>query len=106
MAVLNLGHMNGAGMAQLQALRAAIRKFEASGKKVIAYAPSYDQRAYYLAAQADKVYMGPMGSVLLQGFGQYPLYYKNALDKLHIKVHVFRRGQYKSRSEERRVGKE
>lgn len=96
MAVLNLGHLEHAGMAQLQALREAIRDFEASGKKVIAYAPSYDQRAYYLAAQADAAYMGPMGSVLLKGFGIYPNYFKDALDKLHIKVHVFRRGRYKS----------
>lgn len=96
MAVLRLGGMEDAGMAQLQALRKAIKDFEASGKQVIAYAPSYDQKTYYLAAQADKVYMQPMGEVLIQGFGLYNHYFKDALDKLHVKVHIFRQGRYKS----------
>ncbi len=96
MAVLDLSHMDHAGMAQLQTLRGAIKDFEASGKQVIAYAPSYDQKSYYLAAQADKVYMGPMGMVLMQGFSYYSPYLKDALDKLHVQVHVFRQGRYKS----------
>ena len=37
-----------------------------------------------------------MGAVLLEGYGAYPMYYKNALEKLKINTHVFRVGTYKS----------
>lgn len=96
MAVLRLDGLSEAGMAQLQELGNAIRDFRASGKKVIAYAQSYTQPQYYLAALANKVYLDPMGAVLLQGFGVYQHYFKDALDDLGVKVHVFRVGKYKS----------
>ena len=100
MAVLKLSHMQGGafgGMAQLQELARAVRAFKASGKKIWAYSSDgYTQPQYYLAAQADKVYMGPMGMVLIQGFGFYQPYFKDALDKLGVDVHVFRVGKYKA----------
>lgn len=94
---LKLDELDEAGMAQLQELGAALQKFRKdSGKKVIAYAPSYSQPAYYLAAQADEVYLDPMGFVLLSGFGHYGMYFKDALDKLSVDMHIFRVGEYKS----------
>ncbi|MDN5871022.1 MAG: signal peptide peptidase SppA [Nitrococcus sp.] len=96
MVVLRLDDLAQAGMAQLQELGSAISAFRASGKQVIAYAQSYTQQQYYLAALANKVYLDPMGAVLLQGFGVYQHYFEDALDKLGVKVHVFRVGQYKS----------
>ncbi len=94
--LLKLDEMGSAGMAQLQTLAQAIREFKKSGKPVIAYAGSYSQPAYYLAAQANKVEMDPMGQVELDGFGVYNHYFKDALDKLGVNVHVFRVGKYKS----------
>lgn len=96
MAVLRLGDLTQVGMAQLQELGSAIRAFKASGKKVIAYARSYTQPQYYLAALADKVYLDPMGAVVLRGFGIYRHYFEDALDQVGIKVHVFRVGEYKA----------
>lgn len=94
---LKLDELEDAGMGQLQELAAALQKFRKdSGKKVIAYAPSYSQPSYYLAAQADEVYLDPMGFVLMTGFGQYGMYFKEALDKLGVDMHVFRAGEYKS----------
>jgi protease-4 len=94
---LKLDELESAGMAQLQELGEAIRAFrKASGKKVIAYARDYGQEQYYLAAQADEVYMDPQGMVLMPGFGMYNLYFREALDKLGVDVHVFRVGEYKS----------
>jgi protease-4 len=40
-----------------------------------------------------------MGSVLITGIGAYGNYFRNALDRLDIKVHVFRAGDYKSAAE-------
>ncbi len=40
--------------------------------------------------------MHTMGQVLLTGFGSYQSYYKELLDRLKVKVHVFRVGSYKA----------
>ncbi|HXG27239.1 MAG TPA: signal peptide peptidase SppA [Nevskiales bacterium] len=94
---LKLDELEDAGMAQLQELGAALQQFrKRSGKKLVAYAPAYSQPAYYLAAQADEVYLDPMGFVLMAGFGHYGMYFKEALDKLGVDMHVFRVGEYKS----------
>src|SRR3546814_6273062 len=77
-------------------LVAAMNDFRASGKKIIAWSPSYEQSTYYAAAQADEVVMDPMGSVSLEGFSAYNNYFKDGLDKLGVDVHVFRVGEYKS----------
>ena len=40
---------------------------------------------YYLAAQANEVFLDPEGGILLEGLGRYRLYYRQALqDKLVI----------------------
>ena len=96
LAVLKLDGMTDSGMAQIEELGAAVRRFRKSGKKVVAYAPSYDQNAYYVAAQGDEVVLDPMGMVNIEGFSAYNNYFKDALDKLGVQVNVFRVGQYKS----------
>jgi protease IV len=99
--VLDLDDFEGAdGLPPLQELARAIQDFRASGKKVIAFGTSFQRDQYYLAAQADEVYLDPMGFVLIDGYGHYPLYVKDALDKLAVDLNVFRVGQYKSAVEE------
>jgi protease-4 len=93
---LDLNNFSTSQLTKLQSVARAIHDFRKSGKKVMAYADNYDQDAYYLAAQADEVYMHPMGVLLLQGYGAYPMFYKDLLDKLAINVNVFRVGQFKS----------
>ena len=61
-----------------------------------AYGDDFGQAQYYLAAQADEVYLHPQGMVLIEGFGGARNYYKEGLDKFGIDVHVFRVGEYKS----------
>ncbi|HEX8758363.1 MAG TPA: signal peptide peptidase SppA, partial [Steroidobacteraceae bacterium] len=94
--VLDLDEMEGAGQPMLEELASAIGKFRASGKPVIAYGTTYDQDQYYLAAQADKVYLDPTGYVMIEGYSRYPLYFKGLLQKLGVDVNVFRVGTFKS----------
>lgn len=94
--VLDLNHLQQAGLSKLQEVGQALERFRASGKPVIAYADTYDQSRYYLASFADEVYLNPMGGVLITGFGYYGTYLQEALDKLHINFHIFRAGTYKS----------
>lgn len=86
-----------AGQAQLEELAAAVTRFrKTSGKPVYAYAPDMGQQSYFLAAAADEVFIDPLGMVFLQGYENYPLYFKEALDKLGVTVNVFRVGEFKS----------
>lgn len=87
------------GMSKLSELRAAILDFKASGKQVLARGERFTQAQYYLASVADEVHLSPDGFVLLLGLARYNAYFKDALDTLGVKVHVFRVGEYKSFSE-------
>ncbi len=94
--VLDLDGLTGAGVAMLEEVADVLREFRATGKQVIAFGQSFDQQQYYLAAQADQVYLDPHGMVLIEGFAYYGQYYKEALDKLGVTVNVFKAGKYKS----------
>jgi len=94
--VLDLDKMQGAGQPMLEEFSSAIGEFHASGKPVIAYGTTFDQDQYYLAAQADKVYLDPTGYVMIEGYSRYPLYFKGLLQKLGVDVNVFRVGTFKS----------
>ncbi len=94
--VLDLDDMQGAGLPELEELASAIGTFRASGKPVIAYGTAYDQDQYYLAAQADKIYLDPAGYVMIEGYSRYPLYFKGLLQKVGVNVNVVRVGTYKS----------
>src|SRR5262249_8864021 len=97
--VLVLDDFAGAGLPTLREVAAALGRFRAAGKQVVAWGSGYDQRQYYLAAQADEVWMHPMGSVEIKGMGGYRDYYKHPLDKLGADVHVIRAGRYKNAGE-------
>lgn len=94
--VLDLSMLGRASLDKMQLIGTAIEGFKASGKKVLAYGGYYGQNQYYLASYADEINLSPMGAVILEGYGSYPMYYKNALEKLKINTHVFRVGTYKS----------
>ncbi len=93
---LDLGGLDGAGVAKLQEVGAAIDAFRKSGKPVLAYGDYYDQPQYYLAAHADEIYLDPHGIAYVDGFANYGMFVKDALDKLSVDWNVFRVGQYKS----------
>lgn len=97
--VLATDFLETAGIAKLEEISAALLRFKATQKPIIAVADNFTQSQYFLAAHADKIFLNPMGSVLITGIGAYSNYFRNALDKLDIKVHVFRAGDYKSAAE-------
>lgn len=94
--VLDLSSMSGGGIAKMEELAQAIQRFRAAGKKVYAFGENYDQAQYYLAAQADEIYLDPHGLVLIEGFGYYRTFLKGVIDKLAVDVNVFRAGKFKS----------
>jgi protease IV len=97
--VLVPDEIEGAGMATLREIGAALERFKQGGKEVIAVSNGMTQAQYYLAAHANRILLHPDGDVLLEGLGRYRTYYKDALDKLGVDVHLFRVGEFKSAAE-------
>ncbi len=93
--VIRLDFLASAGISKIEEIGQAINYFKQSGKKVVAFADSMNQQQYLLASFADEIYINDMGSIYLTGFGVYRNYYKSAADKLALKFHVFRVGEYK-----------
>ncbi|MFL6672928.1 MAG: signal peptide peptidase SppA [Massilia sp.] len=97
--VLLLDDMDNAGLAMLHEAGAAIDRVKAAGKPVVAWSGNYDQKRYLLASHASEVYLHPMGMVIIEGFGRYRNYYRDALDKLGVTVNLMKVGTYKSFAE-------
>ncbi len=94
--VLQPEGLTGAGLSKLQELGSEISSFRETGKKVIAIGDQFTRDQYYLAAQADEIFMHPMGAVSLGGYSRYLPYFKSALDKLLVDFNVWVVGDYKS----------
>lgn len=94
--VLDLSDMGSGSLDKLKTVGTALDAFKKAGKKVLATGSFYSQNQYYLATYADSINLTPMGSVILEGYGSFPMYYKSALEKLKVTTHVFKVGTYKS----------
>jgi len=97
--LISTDDMDSTGQVKLEELSAAINDFRRSGKKVVAQGSYFLQSQYYLAAQADEVYLDPFGFLLLDGYERYRMFFKDALDKLGVDMHLFRAGKFKSAAE-------
>lgn len=84
-----------AGSATLEALRHALKDFKGSGKFIVAYADNYTQGAYYLCSVADYVYLNPQGILGIQGLSSQTLFFTGLLDKIGVKMEIFKVGTYK-----------
>ncbi|MBS0558169.1 MAG: signal peptide peptidase SppA [Proteobacteria bacterium] len=96
--VLEPDGIDSAGLSTLREIGAALDRFKATGKQVVAISNGMTQSQYYLAAHANTILLHPdsLEGVLLTGFGAYRSYYKDALDWLGVDVHVFKVGTFKS----------
>lgn len=98
--VLELDKLQPSGFASLREVAGSLAALRASGKKVVAFSESMGQSQYLLAAQADEIYLDPMGAVMLEGLGRYRQYFRTGLqEKLGVDVHLFKVGEYKSAAE-------
>ena len=94
--LLDTDNMSGGDIGKLEEIGAALSRFKESGKPMIAVGDNFNQQQYFLAAHADEIILNPFGGVTITGFGAYNSYFKDALDKLKINIHIFRVGKYKS----------
>lgn len=85
--------------ASLQEVRNALLDFKKSGKWIVAYGDIYTQATYYLCSVADKVWMNPSGEIDWHGMASQPIFVKDLLAKVGIKMQVIKVGKYKSATE-------
>lgn len=97
--LLDPSDMQFGGMGALEDVGAALDRFRAAGKPVIAWGTNLGQMQYLLAAHANEVLLDPAGSISISGLSDYRSYYKTLLDKLGVSAHLFRVGTFKSAAE-------
>ncbi|MCY7313110.1 MAG: signal peptide peptidase SppA, partial [Pseudoxanthomonas sp.] len=98
--LLRVDGLQPSGFASMRDVAASLARFRASGKQIVAYGENLQQSQYLLAAQANEIYIDPMGSMLLEGLGRYRQYFRRGLqDKLGVDVQLFRVGEFKSAAE-------
>ncbi len=90
------GILTGATPAMLEEIHDALVDFKSSKKKIVAYADNYSQGSYYLASVADSIVINPIGMLNWDGMASQTMYPKDMLDKIGVKVEVFKVGTYKS----------
>lgn len=82
--------------ASLQYLRQELLEFKESGKFIVSYADQYTQGSYYIASVADTVAINPQGMLDWHGVASQPIFYTGLLEKVGVKMQVFKVGTYKS----------
>jgi len=97
--VMELDSLVSVGISRTLEIAEALVSFKATGKPVVAVADFYTQDQYLLASYADEVISHPLGGVALEGYAAYQNYFAEALDKMSVRVHVFRAGEHKSAME-------
>ena len=71
-------------------------EFKKTGKFVLAYGDNYTQGSYYVASVADTVLINPSGMLDWHGMASQTIFYKDLLEKVGVRMQVFRVGTYKS----------
>ena len=80
----------------MQEIRQALVDFKTSEKFIVAYGDQYTQGSYYLCSVADSVVINPEGMLDWKGLAMQTTYYKDLMDKLGVKMEIFKVGTYKS----------
>ena len=84
------------GYASLTEIREALKRFQQTGKKIIAYGVDWREPDYFLASIADEILENPIGTIEINGLGAEPLFYGAALAKYGIGVQAVRVGNFKA----------
>jgi protease IV len=81
---------------KVQELRDAVLDFKTSGKPVYAYLEYADDRNYYLATAADRIFLMPSATLDLTGVATYALFLRGTFDKIGLVPDMHHIGDYKT----------
>ncbi len=88
-----------AGFATIEEIREALSFFKKQGKFVYAYGEILTEKNYYLASVCDSIFLNPSGEIVLDGLSSNILLYKGLLDKVGVKMELFKVGTHKGAAE-------
>lgn len=82
-------------------LRAALKRFEKSGKFAYVYSTSYGEGPgglgrYYLASVFSEIWMQPLGVVSIPGIRAEVPFFRDTLDKVGVQPQFYKRKEYKT----------
>lgn len=91
----------GMGLAHLQEVRDAVRRFRAAGKPAYVFAETFGEfgpgnGGYYLASAFDRIYLQPSGDVGTTGLIYEAMFVRGLLDKLGVTPLMDQRMEYKN----------
>jgi protease-4 len=90
----------GAGWGKAEEIRDAIKDFRASGKPAYAYMEFGTNKEYYIATACDRVYVAPIGDLMIVGLAADVMSLGGSLEKLGIKADFYQIGKYKTAPEQ------
>lgn len=80
-------------------IRAELQHARDSGKKIFVFIDNAEMTTYHLASVADKIFMDPEGTLMLEGYRLGRTYLKGTLEKLGLGFDEWRFFKYKSAME-------
>ncbi|MDE2183066.1 MAG: signal peptide peptidase SppA [Alphaproteobacteria bacterium] len=86
-------------VAQAEEIGAALKRFRASGKFVVAHAQGFDAAGlgdYLAASYAGEIWMQPKSTFGAAGEGGGEIFLRGLLDKIHAEPQIAKRSEYKS----------
>lgn len=84
------------GYAAARELHYALKDFKESGKFIYAYSEVMDQKFYYIASCADKIWLNPQGNLSMLGLAANITFYTEALAQVGVEMQIIRHGKFKS----------
>ncbi|HWW77191.1 MAG TPA: S49 family peptidase, partial [Pyrinomonadaceae bacterium] len=96
--LLDIG-MLGTGWAKADEIREAVADFRKSGKPVYAYMEFGSDKEYYVATAAERVYVAPIGDLIVNGLAAESMHFKGTFDKLGIYWDSYQIEKYKTAPE-------
>ncbi len=96
---MDLTTFTGGGNVNVKEVAEALRRFKTSDKPILAFSVAYIDDALTLAAEADEIWIDPMGGPAIRGPGGNIMFYADALERFNITANVYQVGQYKGTGE-------
>ena len=96
--VVKVEGFGGSG-AKLAALRRLVQRLRARGKEAVFYGRAVEMREYTLMSAGSRIQMAPGGHVDLAGAAAELYVLGGTFEKLGVKAHFIRRGEYKTAPE-------
>ena len=89
----------GLGFGQIQELRSQFEALRAADKDVWIFAEGLSNGTLLLGSAASRLILVPSGEIAFNGLYGEAMYFKNLLDKLHVRADILHCGDFKSAGE-------